>query len=321
MLHAQCADYSVRPCPAVFVFAYKDIQKFAEPEHGPSGQPACEDPLSKNFKCPKVVSVPDRTTTWDQETEKRCKLLESAFASVVDTVPPTYSDQGMPRGRKPKPKSKSVEETVNKKPKGKVSKRSKKGKSKAGCKRKLKVKKVKKALCAERVQSQPSMASAPPVEAMPKPKALKAKAKALKPKAKAKAKAKTAPPKPMEITDDFAKRYDPEELRKYLHTWSTADPAEHPALKDEWVKKFGTLPDDLIDAPIHATRNGVYSTAYRRFKSAKQATEVAKFAGQEASAILYVFGKISPSLSGIPRPPRTKKVETEEGGEEPEQEA
>ena len=270
--------------------------------------------MKKNFKCPKVVPMADRTTTWDAETEKRCKLLESAFASVVATVPPTYSDQRMPRGRKPnKSKSKSVE-TVNKETKVKVGKRSKKGKSKAGCKRKLKVKKVKKAHRAERVQSEPSMASAPPVEPMPK-------AEAVKPKRKAKAKAKAAASKPMEISDDFAKRYDPEELRKYLHTWSTAAPADHPALKDEWVKKFGPLPDDVVDAPAHATRNRVYSTAYRRFKSAGKATEIAKFAGQEASAILYVFGKISPSLSGVPRPPRTKKTEIEKGGEEPEQKA
>ena len=238
--------------------------------------------------------------------------LEDIFAGMdLRHEIPEYSEQGKPKGRKPKSAkgAKTVKKGAEaKKPAKKAAAkreeavefgecfeeekigfeedpvlesldpapRSHKGKARRACRKSRKGSKARgaaqaKAKGLKRKPQAPAGASAEE----PKPKKAKSKA------SKAKAKAKVAPA--AVFAEDGKSIPVPQEL-------------------GDW-----DVPSDCQDAPEGVTAHGVYSTAYRKAQSLSLSGDEARMAGKRASWLLRMHHKFSPSLSGIPR--KAKKAE------------
>ena len=99
----------------VYICLHKDYEALAMAQSQET-----PDPLAKNFKCPKVVAVGAEVPLGDA-------LVEQVTEAISKAVPPSYGEQGKPRGRKPK-KDKKVEVKGKRGGKAKKAKRGKAGK-------------------------------------------------------------------------------------------------------------------------------------------------------------------------------------------------
>lgn len=81
---------------------------------------------------------------------------------------------------------------------------------------------------------------------------------------------------------------------------------ETPKSVEPMTREFG-IPDDAIPAPPTTNGNSIYSSAaaYRKAQKLGGAGEEWRQQGQHASWLFRVHNMVSPSLSGLPRQPKT----------------
>lgn len=192
-------------------------------------------------------------------------LLNSVSAVVSQATPPNYSEQGQPRGRKPK--------------RSKLDKAKQLGKGKKRSKKTNKVKKNAKKNAKKRMPSDAHPSQVDAVEAVGHVKSKKRQraasceaSAASAPKAKAKRSA------PAEAPDNDVKAGATSKKSgrktKAKRKASPAEPSVEVALAKE-VEEI-EIPPDCIDAPTHVAVNSVYSSAYRRAKAATGSDENAR---------------------------------------------
>eukprot|EP00438_Fugacium_kawagutii_P028544 Skav222541 [mRNA] locus=scaffold2875:252057:255443:+ [translate_table: standard] len=259
-----------------------------EPKLEENGENCEASRPKKKLRRSKVLSPADPTTTSCPELN----MLKSVEASLDEAIPPAYSEQGMPKGRKPKAKP-APEHNAG---------ASKVSITKRKSKRKLR---TLKSGTAEDKPNAPAPAASEPAK---RKRAPKASPKA-KPAAKRASRSKRRSNKTMtENTMEPTAEPTAEPTTGPSTEPSTESPAEPtPRSMEAAIDTEQTeIPKDAQDAPDHVTTNGVYSTAYKRVKQAGGSTDDARAAGQRASNLLRDHGKVSPSLSGVPRVRKNK---------------
>ena len=68
-----------------------------------------------------------------------------------------------------------------------------------------------------------------------------------------------------------------------------------------------SVPDDAIEAPPSMSGNSIYSSAYRKAQKLGGSGDDWRRQGKHASWLFRTYNKISPSLSGNPRGPKSQK--------------
>lgn len=252
------------------------------------------DPLAKNFKCPKVVAVGAEVPFGDQ-------LVEQVNGTISKAVPPSYGEQGKPRGRKPK-KDKKVEV------KGKRG-----GKAKKAVRGKGKRRAILKASSSKHTASGIHEVDEPSKKSKKKRRAIKpvetatpsASSSIPKRKKGRNGKKEEQPqiPEVVEVVEDHeVPEVSGQKRRKRRSS------AKHPKAEVAKVESAETpqleKPDDCVACPEHVTGHTLYSAAYRRALKEGGDKAVAKAAGKKASELFRVYQVMSPSLSGNPRAPR-----------------
>ena len=251
------------------------------------------DPLAKNFKCPKVVTVGDNTML-DADMEEACKLMDEISLDVADAQPPVYAEQGQPRGRKPGKgsKLKKVKKAAGGKKKGKRGTKGKKDVKKVNKSGKTKAKKSTPVLVDDKPDKE-TLGSPEALEPTPKRKTRQTKKRASadastatpcedtapvvapkKRKSSSKKPAKSAPVESPPVPTPARSMASTPALEASPPEVNPAPRSAAPSLDDgdESIQK----PADAIPAPAHCTTNTVYSNAYRRAKASTNSAEEAK---------------------------------------------
>lgn len=105
--------------------------------------------------------------------------------------------------------------------------------------------------------------------------------------------------------------------RKSRTKKSKTAPAEPPIAKpnEPITQEVGfAVPDDAVAAPPTIKGNSIYSSASRKAEKLGGAIEEWRQQGQHASWLFRTHKMISPSLSGLPRQPKTPKTVPSEPG-------
>ena len=236
-----------------------------------SEEARAKDPLSKNFKCWKVVLANPEVLA---EPKYQLPPEPEFMSQPVHYEIPAYEDQGQTRGRKPtrEPKNSQRKKRVAKGKKAKVDQGKNAVKVKKGKKVvKRSMNKCRKAKMARvrRAASAASLSDLPPAPSAGS-------------RAKKTRKAKASGDVP---GGDQAAKVHKQETQQF------------------------DIPDDAIPAPSHCKQNSVYSVAYRRAQAGEATVEECKVKGRHASWLLRVHNMISPGLCGKPKGPRGKKNE------------
>eukprot|EP00435_Cladocopium_sp_Y103_P007956 s2027_g2.t1 len=246
------------------------------------------DPCAKNFKLPfKIVAVADSTLP-QQEVDAACEMVEDVASMVAEAPPPVYTEQGQPRGRKPKKGSKLRKVKKH----AKKSKSSKKVKNTKGKGKKSSVSSTVEVTEKSQDEKSPTVegidGQVEPPHVAPKTKKRVSKVKKTEKTVETGASAPAACPKPK------ASRRKRVSKAASAHPPAAPSPAadevelvdlERPAADgldsreagpDEDEGEKPVRPDDAIDAPSHLTLNAIYSSAYRKAKAAKGTAEAAR---------------------------------------------
>ena len=73
-----------------------------------------------------------------------------------------------------------------------------------------------------------------------------------------------------------------------------------------------SIPDDAIEAPQSTSGNSIYSSAYRKAQKLGGTSDDWRRQGQHASWLFRTCNKVAPSLSGMPRQPKSKNEKNDE---------
>ncbi len=277
----------------IHIFVCKDYEAMAM---APSQERP--DPLAKNFKCWKVVAVgADAPTT---EVPLGDSLVEQVHGAISTAVPPSYGEQGKPRGRKPKTDN-QVKGVKGKR--GAKAKKAKRGKGKRRA--------ILKASSSKPTASTKS-ADEPPKKTGKKRRAIKpvetatpsASSSNTKKKRGRNAKKEKENPKIDEVPEVPDPQHGSDKKKSRRSSSANHPKAEVAKVENADVTRELEKPDDCVDPPEHVTGHSLYSAAYRRALKEGGDKEMAKAAGKKASELFRVYHVISPSLSGNPRAPR-----------------